>query len=193
MDLPILEHLSNIFETRMWRDGLQSVQQCEWPLALIREFAFEMENAGFWSVLYNSTGEFAREIVVALNLIGDERTAKRLESAINVYLRGEVPQDTRQRRKLMASVGADGSAASHEVEDHWIDGHLEPYHVQLLRYAEAHLKEFVVTEEEAPSAKPIEADWRQCDVCCDAWQQAISEKFCICPSCGAFTCLRRTP
>lgn len=69
-----------------------------------QKLEMEVNNGGFNQFFFNSTGDFASEIVQSLRTIGAHRTAEILQQAINEFPDKVIPKDRNKRIELMRQI-----------------------------------------------------------------------------------------
>ena len=69
-------------------------------------FESEVNNGGFSQFLYNSSGDFANEIINSLNIIGANKIAEIYTNAFEA-LGGDIPTDRDQREKMLENTITD--------------------------------------------------------------------------------------
>ena len=71
---------------------------CQW-------FEQEVNNGGFWQFFFNSSGNFAHQIVDSLRIIGANTTADILQEAINQFPNKIVPNTYDERMNVFEQIG----------------------------------------------------------------------------------------
>jgi hypothetical protein len=80
---------------------------CEKNIVCIVELEHEVNNGGFRQYFFNSSGNFAKETLNALNIIGSKIFFNILEKAINKFPNGIVPSDRDKRQNILNKLEID--------------------------------------------------------------------------------------
>ncbi len=83
-------------------DKIEALNEKQRVIYITQAVEMEVNNGGFAQYFFNSSGDFANEIVDAYRKIGAEKTAKICEKAISIY-GGEVPKDRAQREDVLTA------------------------------------------------------------------------------------------
>nr|WP_255651237.1 DMP19 family protein [Cesiribacter sp. SM1] len=88
----------------------------------------QVNNGGFHQFFFNSTGEYAHEVLDAYEAIGAHKTADIIERAIKLFPVLPIPKDTLVRRTVMLDL-------TEEIEDAWnsLDDEFYKYEDDVLR------------------------------------------------------------
>ena len=87
-------------------DAIEKLNEYERTIFVVQILEQEVNNGGFSQFLYNTSGEFANEIVEAFTKIGAFKTAKICKSALGVFS-GAVPIDAEEREKILDDLECD--------------------------------------------------------------------------------------
>src|SRR4051812_1516732 len=102
-------------------DLLWAVMEPVWPDASVRDelqhiapatpgqravyvatlFIREVDNGGLHQFFFNSSGQYAEEVVRGLRLLGLDEEGDLLERSFSIFPQGRVPHDWRDRRRLL--------------------------------------------------------------------------------------------
>lgn len=81
-------------------DAIEKLNECERTFFITQILEQEVNNGGFSQFLYNSSGEFANEIVDAFTKIGALKTVKICKRVLGVF-NDVVPTDAEERENLL--------------------------------------------------------------------------------------------
>ena len=84
---------------------------------LVEELEGEVNNGGFDQFFFNSTGDYSRETVSALERIKAYKTAALLKAACDRFPDGMPPTDISVRREIMLSKVSPNAEAFQELDD----------------------------------------------------------------------------
>lgn len=87
-------------------DAIEKLNEYERTFFVTQILEQEVNNGGFSQFLYNSSGEFANEIVDAFTKIGALKTAEICKRALGVF-NGVVPADAEEREKFLDDLECD--------------------------------------------------------------------------------------
>lgn len=185
----LFDALEVLFIDRADRMGPSSLNKTEAALALTRSFQLEMNNGGFWSFFYNSTGRFARDTPRGLQAINARRSAELLQSAIDLYLgdRHDLADDE-ERRKWVEDRNADQTPEADALNSAFFDAD-EPLLDMLDLYLPDHFTDFRIYDGETVLADRLEDGWRLCTKCFEAWEQPPELRLGFCVGCESLTVL----
>jgi hypothetical protein len=79
----------------------EKLTSCEKNIVYIEELEREINNGGFHQYFFNSSGNFTKETLNALNIIGSKIFFNILEKAINKFPNGSVPSDRNERQDIL--------------------------------------------------------------------------------------------
>ena len=87
-------------------DDIEKLSHAERVFYIVFELEGEVNNGGFSQYLYNSSGNFANEIIEALREIGADKTADICDTALTA-LGGEIPEEWELRQEKLESMITD--------------------------------------------------------------------------------------
>jgi len=87
-------------------ENIEKLSHAERVFYVVFELEAEVNNGGFSQYLYNSSGNFANEIVKALSEIGADKTSDICDKAF-AALGGEIPEDWELRQEKLESMITD--------------------------------------------------------------------------------------
>jgi hypothetical protein len=90
--------------TPIFYKNVEKLTLCEKNIVYIEELEREVNNGGFSQYFFNSSGDFAKETLNALNTIGSKIFLEILESAVNNFPDGIVPIDRDERQEILAEL-----------------------------------------------------------------------------------------
>lgn len=88
-----------ICELCTWGNDLSKLTDAEKVFFYNQELEREINNGGFAQFYYNSSGNYANELIDSLKLIGAYKTADIVKKANDQFLDGKVPKDRNTRLK----------------------------------------------------------------------------------------------
>ena len=100
----IIELDNFICELCRWGDDMENLTDAQRTFYYNQNLEREVNNGGFNQYFINSSGDFAHETINSLKIIGANRTADILQSAIDQFPDKKVPSDRDERIELVAQV-----------------------------------------------------------------------------------------
>ena len=91
----------HIDEKCQYGDNMSALSEAERVFYITQTLEMEVNNGGFSQYFYNSSGDFANELVHAFTEIGAAKTAEICKKAVSIY-DGEVPADRAAREEVFA-------------------------------------------------------------------------------------------
>jgi len=101
-------------------------------LVVVDLFNFEMLNGSVDQFFYNSSGDFAPEVVVALNAMGLKKHADAVQHGIDLFPK-PYPTDTGKRRRFMSERGGALDNALGDLTSIVDDGRIDPAMIQFAK------------------------------------------------------------
>jgi hypothetical protein len=183
-----LDTLIEVYMNRGVKRGLGRLNEFERPLCLIPPFSLGMNAGGFAEFFGHLPVAYVTETADAPRRIGAPASASLLEQAIRDCF-GDQPVPDDDARQQLVEVWEDSAEAYRldEAYQNTGDGYTDDL---LLAYAKEDESRFVLTEDEAATAVPLEGKWRQCTKCWDAWEHPPKGALAQCPACHALTLVR---
>jgi len=87
-------------------ENIENLNQYEKVFYITQILETEVNNGGFSEFFYNSSGNFAYDIVDAFNQINAKKTAKICKKALKIY-KNKLPLNLVERRNLIDSLNSD--------------------------------------------------------------------------------------
>lgn len=84
-------------------DDMEQLNDCERVFYINQLLEMEVNNGGFFQFFYNSSGNFANEVVDSISKIKADRVVEIYKKALE-FFKGEVPADIEERRDLLDEV-----------------------------------------------------------------------------------------
>lgn len=84
-------------------DDMEQLNDCERVFYINQLLEMEVNNGGFFQFFYNSSGNFANEVVDSISKIKADRVVEIYKKALE-FFKGEVPTDIEERRDLLDEV-----------------------------------------------------------------------------------------
>jgi hypothetical protein len=91
--------------TPIFYSNPQKLTEEEKVIVYIEELEREVNNGGFSQFFFNSSGDYADEVIQSLRIIGSTRFLSLMESAIAQFPNSLAPKDTKERRELLKQIG----------------------------------------------------------------------------------------
>lgn len=130
---------------RLFSLGFGALRQPEKTLVCVRALVGEVDNAGFHSWLYHSTGRFALETPAALRRIGAPRTAALVEDVLLLCAEAASEEDDRARRAALEDPGEEREQRLEDL-DRAFRARSEDLEALLSDYIASHEDQFVVED-----------------------------------------------
>lgn len=99
----VIDTFSAIDEKCEYGDAMEKLNEHERLFYITQTLEQEVNNGGFSQYFYNSSGNFANEMVDAFTRIGALKTAEICKKAVAVF-NGQVPVDRDERENLLESL-----------------------------------------------------------------------------------------
>ena len=99
----IIDLFTAIDERCEYGDAMKKLNEHERLFYITQTLEQEVNNGGFSQYFYNSSGNFANEVVDAFTQIGAHKTAEICKKAVAVF-NGHVPEDREERQSLLESL-----------------------------------------------------------------------------------------
>ena len=99
----VIDTFSAIDEKCEYGDAMEKLNEHERLFYITQTLEQEVNNGGFSQYFYNSSGNFANEVVDAFTRIGALKTAEICKKAVAVF-NGQVPVDRDERENLLESL-----------------------------------------------------------------------------------------
>ena len=99
----VIDTFSAIDEKCEYGDAMEKLNEHERLFYITQTLEQEVNNGGFSQYFYNSSGNFANEVVDAFTRIGAHKTAEICKKAVAVF-NGQVPVDRDERENLLESL-----------------------------------------------------------------------------------------
>ncbi len=117
----VIDTFSSIDEKCQYGDVMKKLNEYERLFFVTQMLEQEVNNGGFSQFFYNSSGNFANELVDAFTKIGALKTAEICKKAVAVF-EGKVPEDRAERQNLLETLDcedilAECDNAFYEYED----------------------------------------------------------------------------
>lgn len=87
-----------------WGEELNKLSPSQRKFYYNQELEREVNNGGFKQFYFNSSGNFAEEVVDSLMAIGANKTFKIVKKANNQFPNGKVPKDRDERQKVLEQI-----------------------------------------------------------------------------------------
>lgn len=101
--IAMAEHLD---EKTQYGDDVSALSEAERIFYITQSLEMEVNNGGFYQFFYNSSGDFANELVSAFTAIGATATAAICQKAIAAFGR-EIPVDRDEREEMLDELESD--------------------------------------------------------------------------------------
>lgn len=88
-----------------WGENLEKLTEPQKNFFFIQNLEREVNNGGFKQYFYNSSGDFSHETIKSLKIIGADKTAAKLQEAIDQFPDKTVPKDRAKRHSIMDIIG----------------------------------------------------------------------------------------
>ena len=99
-----------------WGSNLPALSQPQIVFYFNQELEREINNGGFDQYFHNTSGGYANDTIATLTLIGATKTAKILESAIEMFPDNNVPTDKWLRNDILESIRDKATSSWEELE-----------------------------------------------------------------------------
>ena len=100
----IIEIDNFICKECVWGNELDKITEPQKNFYYIQELEREVNNGGFNLYFNNSSGAYAHETIMSLKLIGADKTANILQSAIDQFPVKSVPKDKSERQEVLEEI-----------------------------------------------------------------------------------------
>jgi len=100
-----------------WGNELSTLSAGQRSFFYIQELEREVNNGGFKQFYFNSSGNYAHEVIDSLNLIGAHKTADIVKKANDQFPNGKVPKDRDQRQQLISQVERDAEKVWEDLDN----------------------------------------------------------------------------
>ena len=100
----IIEIDNFISELCVWGENPEKLTEQQKNFFYNQNLEREVNNGGFNQYFYNSSGDFAHETIKSLKLIGADKTADKLQKAIDQFPDKTVPKDRTERQVILEKI-----------------------------------------------------------------------------------------
>lgn len=100
----IIELDNHICKLCAWGDELSKLNNGQKVFYYNQELEREINNGGFNHFYFNSSGNYANEVIDSLVAIGANKTAEIVRNANNQFPNGKVPKDRDERQKALEQI-----------------------------------------------------------------------------------------
>lgn len=112
----IIELDNYICEICSWGENIDKLNKAQRDFYFNQTLEREVNNGGFYLYFLNSSGKFAHETVESLIAIGADKTAKKLQDAIDQLPGGTVPKDNAERQLLLLQISNELKAILNQLD-----------------------------------------------------------------------------
>jgi len=100
----IIEIDNFICELCVWGQSLEKLTEPQKNFFFNQNLEREVNNGGFKQYFYNSSGDFSHETIKSLKIIGADKTADKLQKAIDQFPDKTVPKDRSERQVILEKI-----------------------------------------------------------------------------------------
>ncbi|WP_445722177.1 DMP19 family protein [Flavobacterium sp.] len=98
-------------------DDFGNLNEAEKTFLYVEILEAEINNGGFDQFFFNSSGDYANEILEALKKIGALKTVKIVEEAYKNFPENPIPKDNNIRREILENINEQTSEKWTQLED----------------------------------------------------------------------------
>jgi len=140
-DNTIIELDSFISELCSFGDDIEKLSQPQKQFYFNQCLEREINNGGFNQYFWNSSGNFAHETLMSLQLTGASTTADILQQAIDQFPNGIVPQDWTNRQEMVEQIEEIANEVWEELDQKFYE-YADNLNTLNLDFVKQHIDEF---------------------------------------------------
>ena len=119
----------------------ENLTSFEKNIVYIEELEREVNNGGFSQYFSNDSGNFTKETLDALKIIGSKIFLKIFEKAINKFHNGIVPNDRNERQDILDKLEEDNEELWTELDNEFYK-YEEDIYILMIEYIKNNINEF---------------------------------------------------
>jgi hypothetical protein len=118
-----------------WGDNIPALSYPQMAFYFNQELEREINNGGFDLYFHNSSGRYAVDTIDTLKLIGATKTAKILETAIEVFPGKSVPIDEDIKEQVLEQIGKNSAELWAELDEQFFkyEDNLNELNIEFVR------------------------------------------------------------